>query len=575
MKKIFSLISLFMLCLCGMAAETETTLLEAYKITPSAEANGVTGSSAELILNMNNRNAIGTWSCKLVLPQGITYVSVAPSNLDDRYPANYNPIIVDTPNNDGSVSFTCSGTDGVALNGQSGAVATVTVNIASTVTPGDYEIYVREILLQEPNGALHPYENNNGETKFTWTIEQGEVGQGTIIFNTNGGTPEIDPITQDVGTAVVAPEPPTKEGYTFAGWEPAIPAEMPAGEYEVTAQWTINQYTLTFFSESTPEAAYATITQDYGTEIVAPNDPVWEGHNFLGWEPDVPETMPAQDMTIEAQWELMSFVVTVIGEGISVSNEYPNWGESVTITVEDKEGYSIVGVMLNNQELLPVVDGQVVIENVSYSFTVEAIYEAIVEFITPTQQYTMFSCDKALDFTDSELKAYVCTSYIKAVNCAALEEIKIVAPGTGVMLVAPMDGTAATTYQIPYVALPAYDAPTNLFKACLQQDWITPYWRSEASDELFVNYALNVQTNDFEPLTDNGAEFPAQSAYLQLPDDQVEEGAPVHFGFLDTSDGIANVLMNAGENAIFDLQGRRVSQAVKGIYIVNGKKVLR
>ena len=569
MKKFFSLISVFMLCLCGMAADVETTLAEAYKILASAESNGVTGSSAELLLNMNNRNAIGTWSCTLALPAGVTFESVAPSDLDERYPANYNPSITGTVDNNGNVAISCSGTAGVALVGQSGAVATVTVNIDASVAPGDYDVFVRDILLIEPNGSLHPYAT---ETKFTWTIEQGEVGEGTIIFNTDGGS-EIEPITAPVGSDIIAPEPPTKEGYTFAGWEPELPATMPEGENTYTAQWTINQYTLTFIGNPEATGPYATITQDYGTEIVAPNDPIWEGHTFLGWEPSIPETMPAEDMTITAQWELMSFVVTVVGEGITVSNEYPNYGESVTITIEEKEDYAIVGVLVNNQEILPAVDGQVVIENVTYSFTVEALYDPIVEFITPTQQYTMFSCEKALDFTDSELKAYVCVDYLKSVNYAVLDEVKIVPPETGVMLVAPATGVEGVTYKIPYVALQAYDYPVNLFKPCLEQDWINPYTTYQTSSELFVNYMLNEGENNFEPLTGNGAEFPAQSAYLQLPADQVTEGAAVPFGFLDSSDGIAIVQQNANENVIFDLQGRRVSQAVKGVYIINGKKV--
>ena len=66
------------------------------------------------------------------------------------------------------------------------------------------------------------------------------VNQYTITFNTNGGT-AIAPITQDYGTAITAPENPTKTGYTFAGWEPELPETMPAGNLTITAQWTINQ----------------------------------------------------------------------------------------------------------------------------------------------------------------------------------------------------------------------------------------------------------------------------------------------------------------------------------------------
>ncbi len=56
----------------------------------------------------------------------------------------------------------------------------------------------------------------------------------------------MDPIVQDYGTPIIAPTDPTKTGYTFAGWNPSLPATMPVGGMTVKAQWTINQYTITF-----------------------------------------------------------------------------------------------------------------------------------------------------------------------------------------------------------------------------------------------------------------------------------------------------------------------------------------
>ena len=126
-----------------------------------------------------------------------------------------------------------------------------------------------------------------------------KVNQYTITFDTNGGS-EITPITQDYGTAITAPANPTREGYTFIGWDKAIPATMPAENMTITAKWKVNQYTITFDSNGGSEIA--PITQDYGTAITAPADPTREGYTFIGWDKAIPATMPAEDLTITAQW---------------------------------------------------------------------------------------------------------------------------------------------------------------------------------------------------------------------------------------------------------------------------------
>ena len=62
------------------------------------------------------------------------------------------------------------------------------------------------------------------------------TNQYTITFDTAGGS-EIAPITQDYGTNITAPANPTREGYTFIGWDKAIPATMPAENITLTARW--------------------------------------------------------------------------------------------------------------------------------------------------------------------------------------------------------------------------------------------------------------------------------------------------------------------------------------------------
>ena len=122
----------------------------------------------------------------------------------------------------------------------------------------------------------------------------------TITFDTAGGS-EIAPITQDYGTAITVPADPTREGYTFIGWDREIPTTMPAENMTVTAQWKINRYTITFDTAGGSEIA--PITQDYGTAITAPADPTREGYTFIGWDREIPATMPAENITLKAKWK--------------------------------------------------------------------------------------------------------------------------------------------------------------------------------------------------------------------------------------------------------------------------------
>ena len=126
-----------------------------------------------------------------------------------------------------------------------------------------------------------------------------QVNQYTITFKPENGGQDIV-IKQDYGTAITAPANPTKTGYTFAGWDKTIPTTMPAGNMTITAQWQVNQYTITFKPENGGEDIV--IKQDYGTAITAPANPTKTGYTFAGWDKTIPTTMPAGDMTITARW---------------------------------------------------------------------------------------------------------------------------------------------------------------------------------------------------------------------------------------------------------------------------------
>ena len=129
---------------------------------------------------------------------------------------------------------------------------------------------------------------------------QWKINQYTITFDTAGGS-EIDSIEQDYDTAITAPDAPTKEGYTFIGWDTTVPKKMPAKDMTVKARWQINRYKITFDTDGGSEID--PIEQDYDTAITAPDNPTKEGYAFIDWDTTVPAKMPARDMTIKALWK--------------------------------------------------------------------------------------------------------------------------------------------------------------------------------------------------------------------------------------------------------------------------------
>ena len=171
---------------------------------------------------------------------------------------------------------------------------------------------------------------------------QWEINQYTIAFDTNGGS-EIAPITQDYGTEITAPDNPTRKGYTFKGWDKEIPETMPAENMTVKAQWEINQYTIAFDTNGGSEIA--PITQDYGTEITAPDNPTRKGYTFKGWDKEIPETMPAENITVKAQWKINQYTITFDTNGGSeIAPITQDYGTEITAPDNPtRKGYTFKG----------------------------------------------------------------------------------------------------------------------------------------------------------------------------------------------------------------------------------------
>ena len=181
---------------------------------------------------------------------------------------------------------------------------------------------------------------------------QWEINRYTITFDTAGGS-EIAPITQDYGTNITSPADPIREGYTFIGWDRDIPVNMPAENITVTAQWEINRCTITFDTAGGSEIA--PITQDYGTNITAPADPTRKGYTFKGWDKEIPETMPAENITVKAQWEINQYTIAFDTNGGSeIAPITQDYGTNITAPDNPtRKGYTFKGWDKEIPETMP------------------------------------------------------------------------------------------------------------------------------------------------------------------------------------------------------------------------------
>ena len=245
-------------------------------------------------------------------------------------------------------------TNGGTIN--NGNVTGYTYGVGATLPAADDMTYTghtfkgwydNENLTGSPVTAIGGAETGNKEYWAKW-----EINQYTITFDTNGGS-EIAPITQDYGTEITAPDNPTRKGYTFKGWDKEIPETMPAENITVKAQWEINQYTITFDTNGGSEIA--PITQDYGTEITVPDNPTRKGYTFKGWDKEIPETMPAENITVKAQWEINQYTITFDTNGGSeIAPITQDYGTEITVPDNPtRKGYTFKGWDKEIPETMP------------------------------------------------------------------------------------------------------------------------------------------------------------------------------------------------------------------------------
>ncbi|WP_244826138.1 InlB B-repeat-containing protein, partial [Carboxylicivirga linearis] len=161
----------------------------------------------------------------------------------------------------------------------------------------------------------------------------------------------------DYGSSATAPSDPTRTGYSFTGWDVVFDNITTA--LIVTAQYTINSYTVTFVDWD--GGVLKTENVDYGSSATAPVDHVRIGYTFTGW--DVAFDNITTALTVTAQYTINSYTVTFVDwDGGVLKTENVDYGSSATAPADPaRTGYSFTG-------------WDVAFDNVTTALTVTAQY---------------------------------------------------------------------------------------------------------------------------------------------------------------------------------------------------------
>ena len=251
----------------------------------------------------------------------------------------------------------------------------------------------------------------------TYALDGGKINDQSSYTDTNS------PYEKDV-TVIVAPNP-TKEGYTFADWvvtEPQTnPPEintdettgvktftMPAANVTLTAQWTVNKYTLRYETNDGTIKENASYTEagkvEFGTALNTPKaaDMTREGYTFAGWYSDedltasAPAAMPAHDLTLYAKWTANANTqYTVEYYYQNADGSYPATASkafnrtgttdaTISVTAEDKAGkengkYTYDSTAANEESGTIAADGSLKLKLYfklsKFDYTIEYYYE--------------------------------------------------------------------------------------------------------------------------------------------------------------------------------------------------------
>ena len=412
---------------------------------------------------------------------------------------------------------------------------TFTVNSYKVTYIVDGEVYATDSITYCSEIVLRDEPTKEGHTFSGWseapetmpaediTIEGTfSVNSYTITYKVDGEVYATDSIAY--GSEIVLRDEPTKEGHTFSGWSEA-PETMPAEDITITGSFEVNTYAVTYIVD---DEVYATDSVAYGSEIVLREEPAKEGHTFSGWS-GVPETMPAEDITITGSFAVNTYAVTYIVDGEVYATDSIAYGSEIVLRDEPaKEGHTFSG-WSEVPETMPAED--IVIEG---SFSVNSY----------TITYKV----------DGEVYDTITVEYGTAIE--PIEE-------------PAKEGHTFSGWSDVPETMPANDI-TIEGTFSINSYTVTFIIDGEVYETATVEFGAKIELPT--PPEKEGYIF---SGWVGVPDTMPAEDIVIEGEYIVDTTGINDVKAENGKvKGVYDLQGRKVDNATNGIYIINGKKTL-
>lgn len=401
--------------------------------------------------------------------------------------------------------------------------------------------------------------------------------------------------------AIILPDDPIKEGHTFGGWE-GVPETMPIHDVTVNALFTINKYVLSYVVDGEVHMADS-ITYGDSIVVIAPLER--EGHTFSGWV-GAPETMPAKDTTIVGSFIVNSYLLTYTIDGDTIQSDSVAYGSEITmLEAPVKAGYSFDGW----DQVVAVMPAEDVVINGSYtrlpienyvisdsdeSFTLEE--DLLCNKITYTRNFKNTNWQALyvpFEIPVDNIKDDFVVAYINDVHQFDDDDDGTI-DRTQVEAIKMTGGTLKANYPYMIRAKVAGEKTITVTDAIL-------YAAEENSIDCSSVFDTYTFTGTYSKIP--AAELPKEEGYYALSGGAWKNiaagtslGAFRMYMKIDSRDASASVQARAIEmrvigddgvtaiedvgfdtpetrTATFDMQGRRVENPTKGLYIVDGKKV--